>query len=78
MSNRLHRILGVLCFFMFYIMLYMFYIMPADIYHRSSLHTILGVRYFFIFLILIKKNLCQLVCIIVDLLVSWKLLGLME
>jgi hypothetical protein len=44
MSNRVHRILGVLCFFMFYIMLYMFYIMPADIYHRSSLHTILGVR----------------------------------
>jgi hypothetical protein len=49
MSNRVHRILGVLCFFMFYIMLYMFYIMLADIYHRSSLHTILGVHYFFYF-----------------------------
>jgi hypothetical protein len=49
MSNRVHRILGVHYFFMFYIMLYMFFIMLTDICQRSSLHRILGVDCFFVF-----------------------------
>jgi hypothetical protein len=70
MSNMVHRILGVHYFFMFYIMLYMFYIMLADIYHRSFLHRILGVHCFFIFSFQSKSFLCQLVCILLDSLVS--------